>query len=251
MSTVLAPRTAFGPAFLAVYAGQLARAKVARVPLLFVASLQSIGLVVLLRGIVSGESRPEQQQLVAGATILVVAFVALNLLAQRVGYLKARGALDYYAALPIPPAAVVLAMTAAYASFAAPGTVATALVGVVLYDLPVTHLWVLVPAALFAGAALSGLGAALGLALPRPELATVAGQLGMTLVLFLGLIRAARLPVAVRALRAVVPSSYAADALARALGPHPDLALVARDLAVCAGTAVAALALATAVWRRA
>jgi ABC-2 type transport system permease protein len=251
MTAALPPRTAFGPAFRAVYAGQIARAKVARVPLLFVASLQSIGLVVLLRGIVSGRSGPEQQQLVAGATILVVAFVALNLLAQRVGYLKARGALDYYAALPIPPAAVVLAMTAAYASFAVPGTVATALVGVVLYDLSLAHLWVLVPAVLLAGAALSGLGAALGLALPRPELATVAGQLGMTLVLFLALVRAARLPAAVRAVRAVVPSSYAADALARALGPDPDLALVTRDLAVCAGTAVVALAVATAAWRRA
>lgn len=251
MTFPLAPRTAFGPAFLAVYAGQLARAKVARVPLLFVASLQSIGLIVLLRGIVRGRSGPEQQQLVAGATILVVAFVALNLLAQRIGYLKARGALDYYAALPVPPAAVVLGMTAAYASFAVPGTVATALVGIALYDLSIVHLWVLVPAVLSAGAALAGFGAALGLALPRPELATVAGQLGMTLVLFLGLVREARLWGALRAVRAVVPSTYAADALAVALGPDPDLALVLRNLAVAVGTAVVGLALATAAWRRA
>jgi ABC-2 type transport system permease protein len=251
VTTALAPRTPFGAAFLAVYAGQLARAKVARVPLLFVASLQSIGLLVLLRGIVSGRSGPEQQQLVAGATILVVAFVALNLLAQRIGFLKARGALDYYAALPIPPAAVVLAMTAAYASFAVPGTVVTALVGISLYHLSPAYLWVLVPAVLLAGAALSGLGAALGLALPRPELATVAGQLGMTLVLFLGLVREARLPAALRVVRAVVPSTYAADALAMALGPDPDLALVARDLAVCAVTAIGALGLATGAWRRA
>lgn len=251
MSAVgLGRSTPFGEAFRAVYAGQVARAKVARAPLLFVASLQSIGLIVLMRGIVSGRSGPEQQQLVAGAAILVVAFVALNLLAQRIGALKASGGLDYYAALPVPPAAVVLGVAAAYASFAVPGTVATTLVGVLLYDLSAAHLWVLAPAVVLSGAALSGLGAALGLALPRPELATVAGQLGMTLVLFLGLVREARLPLALRAVRAAVPSTYASDALAVALGPRPDLAAVARELAVCALFAIAALALATAAWRR-
>jgi ABC-2 type transport system permease protein len=249
-ATPLGPATPFAEAYRAVYAGQLARARVARAPLLFVASIQSIGLIVLLRGIVSGGAGPEQQQLVAGATVLVVAFVALNLLAQRVGYLKASGALDYYAALPVPPAAVVLGIAAAYASFAVPGTLVTALVGALLYDLSFTHLWVVLPAVVLAGAALSGLGAALGLALPRPELATVAGQLGMTLVLFLGMVRGARMPGALRVVRAVVPSTYAADALAIALGPDPDLAEVARQLAVCAVLAVAALALATAAWRR-
>jgi ABC-2 type transport system permease protein len=249
-ATPLAPPTPFGEAYRAVYAGQLARAKVARAPLLIVASIQSVGLIVLLRGIVSGGPGPEQQQLVAGATVLVVAFVALNLLAQRIGYLKASGALDYYAALPVPPAAVVLAMAAAYASFAVPGTLVTAVAGALLYDLSFGHLWVVVPAVLLAGAALSGLGAALGLLLPRPELATVAGQLGMTLVLFLGMIRGARMPGALRAVRAVVPSTYAADALAVALGPDPDLGAVAGRLAVCGVLAAAALGLAAAAWRR-
>ncbi|HZG93237.1 MAG TPA: ABC transporter permease [Mycobacteriales bacterium] len=249
-ATDLGGRTPFIDTYRAVYAGQLARAKAARAPLLIVASIQSVGLIVLLRGIVSGGPGAEQQQLVAGATVLVVAFVALNLLAQRVGYLKASGALDYYAALPVPPAAVVLAMAAAYASFAVPGTLVTALVGVLLYDLSFAHFWVVAPAVALAGAALAGLGAALGLALPRPELATVSGQLGMTLVLFLGMVRGARMPDALRLVRAAVPSSYAADALAIALGPDPDLGAVARQLAGCAVLAVAALALATAAWRR-
>lgn len=242
--------SAFFPAVSAVYAGTLARARAARAPLLFVASLQSIGLIVLLRGIVTGTARAEHAQLVAGATILVVAFVALNLLAQRIGALKARGALDYYAAMPVPAAAVVLGLTAGYATFTLPGTAVTAGVGVLLYDLPLGHVWVLVPAVVLAGAALSGLGAIIGLLMPRPELATVAGQLGMTAVLFLDLVLAARLPVVLRALRALLPSTYAADALAAALTENPNFATVLTGLGITALIAGVTLAGATWAWRR-
>lgn len=242
--------TAFLPALAAVYAGALARARAARAPLLFVASLQSIGLIVLMRGIVSDTAQREHAQLVAGSVILVVAFVALNLLAQRIGALKARGALDYYAALPVPPAAVVLGLTCGYATFTLPGTVVTAAVGVLLYDLPAAHVWVLVPAVLLAGAALSGVGAVIGLLMPRPELATMAGQLGMTAVLFLNLVLSARLPSVLPGVRAVVPSTYAADALAGALTDRPDFGAVAGNLAAAAVIAVAALAAAGVAWRR-
>jgi ABC-2 type transport system permease protein len=235
----------------AVYAGTLARARAARAPLLFVASLQSIGLLVLMRGIVSADAQAEHAQLVGGATILVVAFVALNLQAQRIGALKASGALDYFAALPVPPAAVVLGLAGGYATFTIPGTVVTAGVGVLLYDLPVGHVWVLVPAVVLAGAALSGVGAVIGLLMPRPELATVAGQLGMTAVLFLGLVRGARLPAALRVLRAVVPGTHAADALAAALTRTPDFAVVAGDLAISAFIAAIALLAAGRAWHHA
>jgi ABC-2 type transport system permease protein len=244
-------QTRFLPALAAVYAGTLARARGARAPLLFVASLQSIGLIVLMRFIVPANAQPEHAQLVAGAVILVVAFVALNLLAQRIGALKARGALDYYAALPVPPAAVILGLTGGYATFTLPGTAITAVVGIALYDLPVAQAWVLVPAVLLAGAALSGVGAAIGLLMPRPELATMAGQLGMTAVLMLDLWRAARLPGALRVLRAAVPSTFAADALSAALTDDPDFAAIGRNLGVSAVVAVAALLAASAAWRRA
>lgn len=243
--------TGFRPAFAAVYAGQVARARVVRAPLFFVATLQSLGLLLLLRGVVDDGRLAEKQQIVAGSVVLVVAFVGLNLLAQRFGHLRAEGGLDYYAALPIPPAAVVLATVASYASFAVPGAVVVAVAGSVLYGLPLAHLWLLVPVVVLGGAALAGLGATLGLLAPRPELATICGQLGMSVVLFLGLIRGARMPLWLRALRAFVPSTYAVDALAEGLGTEPSWSRVAADLAVCGGAAVAALVLAAVAYRRA
>jgi len=243
-------RPSLGAGVAAVYAGQLSRARVARGPLLFVATLQSLGILLLLRGVVH-TGHVTASAVVAGSTVLVVAFVALNLLAQRFGALRASGALDYYAALPVPAAAVVLGTAASYATFTVPGALVTAVVGALVYGLPLAHLWLALPTVLAAGVALSGVGAALGLAMPRPELATVAGQLGMTAVLFLGVIPPGNLPAVLRVLRQAVPSTYAVDALAAALRGTPTWGGVLWRLGASLAYGVVALAVSGALFRRA
>ncbi|AJF64707.1 ABC transporter permease [Streptomyces vietnamensis] len=245
----LAPRARVLPALAAVYRAQLSRARVARIPLLFVATFQSIGIMVLMRGVVDGGS--EARAVVAGSTVLVVAFVALNLLAQYFGQLRAGGGLDHYATLPVPPAAVVLGAAGAYASFTVPGTAVTAVAGSVLFGLPLGHLWILAAVVPLAGAALAGLGAALGLLAPRQELATLLGQLGMSAALLLGVLPAERLPGPIGWARDLLPSTYGVEALARTFDPHPDWAAVAVDLAVCGAVGVVSLAVATWAYRRA
>jgi ABC-2 type transport system permease protein len=247
------PRVGVLAATAVIYRAQLARARVARASLLFVATLQSVGILVLLREVVDGSNRAQltRQAVVAGSTVLVVAFVGLNLLAQRFGALRAAGALDHYATLPAAPVAVVLGTAASYATFTVPGTVLTAVVGALLFGLPLGHLWILAAVLPAAGASLAGLGAVLGLGAPRPELATVAGQLGMTAVLFLGVLPPDRLPVAVQVLRAAVPSTYAVDALAESFNASPDWASVAWHLGVCGAVAVLSLGVATWAFRRA
>ncbi|MGI5198843.1 ABC transporter permease [Streptomyces sp. CA-288835] len=245
----LGPRARLWPALCAVYRAQLSRARVARIPLLFVATFQSIGIMVLMRGVVDGGG--EARAVVAGSSVLVVAFVALNLLAQYFGQLRASGGLDHYATLPVPPAAVVLGAAGAYASFTVPGTVVTAVFGCVLFGLPMAHLWILAAVIPLAGAALAGLGAALGLLAPRPELATLLGQLGMSAALLLGVLPAERLPGVVQYARDLVPSTYGVEALGLTFGSHPDWGVVVLNLAVCAGVGVVSLAVATWAYRRA
>ncbi|MFF2408631.1 ABC transporter permease [Streptomyces sp. NPDC058092] len=245
----LAPRARLFPSLAAVYRAQLSRARVARIPLLFVATFQSVGIMVLMRGVVDDGS--EARAVVAGSSVLVVAFVALNLLAQYFGQLRAGGGLDHYATLPVPPAAVVLGAAGAYASFTVPGTIVTAVAGSVLFGLPLTHLWVLVAVIPLSGAALSGLGAALGLLAPRQELATLLGQLGMSAALLLGVLPADRLPAPIGWARDLLPSTYGVEALSRSFDAHPDWAVVALDLAVCAVVGVLSLAVATWAYRRA
>ncbi|WP_322747490.1 MULTISPECIES: ABC transporter permease [unclassified Frankia] len=250
-AVALPPNTRFGAALRAVYVGQLSRARVARVPLLFVAAFQSLGIMLLLRGVVDTGNETTSEQVVAGSTVLVVAFIALNLLAQRFGALRAAGALDYYLTLPIPASAVVLGTAASYASFAVPGTVITAVVGALLYGLPLSGLWLLLPVVALAGASLAGIGAAIGLLAPRQELATVVGQVGMSVVLFVGIIPADRLPAGVKLLRDLVPSTYAVDVLAAAFRPSIDWAAAVVDLLVCAVVAVIMLTAASMALRRA
>ncbi|MFF7362854.1 ABC transporter permease [Streptomyces sp. NPDC008125] len=245
----LAPRARLLPALAAVYRAQLSRARVARIPLLFVATFQSVGIMIMMRGVVDGGT--EARAVVAGSSVLVVAFVALNLLAQYFGQLRANGGLDHYATLPVPPAAVVLGAAGAYASFTVPGAVFTAVAGSALFQLPMAHLWVLVAVVPLAGAALSGLGAALGLLAPRQELATLLGQLGMSAALLLGVLPAERLPEVVRWARDLLPSTYGVEALARSFDAHPDWAVVALDLGVCAAVGVLSLAVAAWAYRRA
>lgn len=228
-------------AMVTVYRQQLARGRVARVPLLFVAAFQSIGLLLLLRGVVDRSSETTGQQVVAGSTVLVVAFVALNLLAQRFGAMRASGALDYYLSLPVPGGAVVLGTAASYATFAVPGTVVTAVIGGLVYDLPLGRLWLLIPVVLLTGAALAGVGALIGLLSPRPEIATVLGQLGMSAVLFLDIIPSSRLPELLRLPRALLPGTYGADVLAVGFRDRVPWGDVGIDLLVCLLVAVVSL----------
>lgn len=248
--TALGPRARLWPSLAAVYRAQLSRARVARIPLLFVATFQSIGIMIMMRGVVSGGGS-DAWSVVAGSSVLVVAYVGLNLLAQYFGQLRGSGGLDHYATLPVPAAAVVLGAAGAYASFTVPGTVVTAVFGCVLFGLPLAHLWVLAAVIPLAGAALSGLGAALGLLAPRPELATLLGQLGMSAALLLGVLPAHRMPEAIRVVRDLLPSTYGVEAFARTFGGHPDWAFVLGDLGVCAAVGVASLAMATWAYRRA
>ncbi|MEW1908998.1 ABC transporter permease [Kitasatospora sp. NPDC085895] len=247
----LAPAARLLPSLAAVYRAQLARAKVARIPLLFVATFQSLGILVMMRGVVDGGGNPAAHAVVAGSAVLVVAFVALNLLAQYFGRLRATGGLDHYATLPVPPAAVVLGAAGAYASFTLPGTLVTAAVGAWLFDLPARNLWVLLAVVPLAGAALSGLGAACGLLARRQEIATLLGQLGMSAALLLGVLPAGNLPQPVQWLRDLLPSTYGVEAFARTFEPAPDWAAVLGDLGVCAAVGLCSLTVATWAYRRA
>ncbi|MEW2585131.1 ABC transporter permease [Streptomyces virginiae] len=245
----MAPGARFFPSLAAVYRAQLSRARVARIPLLFVATFQSVGIMILMRGVVDGGS--EARAVVAGSSVLVVAFVALNLLAQYFGQLRAGGGLDHYATLPVPPASVVLGAAAAYASFTLPGTLVTAVFGCLLFGLPMGGLWILAAVVPLAGAALAGLGAALGLLAPRQELATLAGQLGMSAALLLGVLPPERMPALIVWARDLLPSTYGVEAFARTFEPEPDWAAVALDLGVCAAVGVVSLSVATWAYRRA
>jgi ABC-2 type transport system permease protein len=153
--------------------------------------------------------------------------------------------------MPVPAASVVLGTAAAYASFTVPGTLLTAVVGCLLFQLGWVHLWVLLLVVPLAGAALAGVGAACGLLADRQEIATLLGQLGMSAALLLGVLPPSHMPAPVQWLRDLLPSTYGVEAFARSFAPDPDWFAVGADLGVCAAVGVLSLALATWAYRRA
>ncbi|MBV9281425.1 MAG: ABC transporter permease, partial [Chloroflexi bacterium] len=198
---------------------QLARVRLAWRRYFIVSSAMPLGITILLR--VRGPApRSQALQFVAGAVVLAVALSALTFLAQRVAWMKANRAFDYYNTLPTSNAVLLLAIFISYFAFAVPGMVAIALLGGIVYGLPLTLgvavLWAL-PTLLLGGIALAGLGALIGLAGRDEQLAGTYANLAMMAILFLAIIPSDDFPRAVQALLGLVPSTYMVDSLKDAL----------------------------------
>ena len=198
---------------------QLARVRTSWRPYLIVSSAMPLGIAVLLRAVME----PDQverfgKQIVAGSAVLAIAMTAVVMLAQRVASLRESGGLDFYSTLPVRRSMLILAILISFAIFSLPGTIIVAGLGALLFDLSLTALWAAVPVWALGSFALAGLGVAVGLAAPDEQLAGMYSNLAMMAVLFLGIIPTGKLPGWLGPVRAVLPSTYAVDALKPGLG---------------------------------
>lgn len=215
---------------------QFARLRLAWRRYFIVSSAMPLGITILLR--IRGPAPPvEALQFVAGDVVLAVALSALTFLAQRVAWMKANRAFDYYRTLPTSITLLLLAIFVSYFAFAIPGMVAIAVIGGLIYNLPLAPsldlLWLL-PTLLAGGIALAGIGALLGLSGRDEQLASMYANLAMMMVLFLGIVPSADVPRVLQFLLGLVPSTYMVDALKYSLiGSFHPLVLTV-DLLACA-----------------
>ena len=193
---------------------QLARVRTSWRPYLIVSSAMPLGIAVLLRAIMDPR-QVEQfgEQIVAGSAVLAIAMTAIVMLAQRIAALKESGGLDFYSSLPVKRWMLVLSVLVSFAIFSLPGTIIVSVLGAMLFDLSLTALWAAVPVWALGSFALAGLGVGVGLAAPDEQLAGMYSNLVMMAVLFLGIIPTGRLPGWLAPVRAILPSTYAVDAL--------------------------------------
>lgn len=202
------------PRFKVLWLMQLSRLRTSWRPYLIVSSAMPLGIAVLLRAVMDDAQIARYgEQIVAGSAVLAIAMTALVMLAQRVSALKESGALDFYSTLPVPRAMVVGAILLSFAAFSLPGTVMVVLLGSLMFGFSATALWAAVPVWILGSFALAGLGAAIGFGARDEQLAGMYSNLAMMAVLFLGIIPSVSLPVWVAPLRAILPSTYAVDAL--------------------------------------
>ncbi|HWL66313.1 MAG TPA: ABC transporter permease [Actinomycetota bacterium] len=205
--------TSFGK-FTVLLRMQLTRLRTSWRPYLIVSSVMPLGIALLMRAVMDrGQVDRFGIQIVAGSAVLAVSMTAVVMLAQRISWLKETQALDYYATVPVSRSSVVAAVLISFAVFSLPGAILVVGVGALMFDLSLTALWTVVPVWALGSFALAGLGILIGFTARDEQLAGMYSNLVMMAVLFLGILPAAKLPGWVAPLRAVLPSTYAVDAL--------------------------------------
>ncbi len=209
---------AAGASFWVLLRMQLSRLRRSWRQYVVVSSAMPTGIVLLLRAMSGPVPRDVALQVITGNLVLSVAITSIAMLAQQVAWMKASRTFDYFRTLPVPSAAVVLSILVAYLCFALPGMAVVLFVGRLLYGVGMQVGIALVPAVLLTGVALSGIGAVIGLLSRTDQLAGLLGNMVMMVVLFLGIIPAARVPAAVTAISWLIPSTYAVHLLMALLG---------------------------------
>ncbi len=225
--------TGFGR-FRVLVAMQMARVRTAWRPYLIVSSAMPLGIALLLRAVMTDAQVGRfGVQIVAGSVVLAIAMTAVVMLAQRVASLRESGALDYYETLPVSRGAVVASVLVSFAVFSLPGALIVVVCGAALFDLSIAALAAVVPVWALGSVALAGLGVAVGFIAPDEQLAGMYSNLVMMAVLFLGILPVERVPAWFGPIRALLPSTYAVDALKPSLegrftrGQPVDLAVLA------------------------
>jgi ABC-type multidrug transport system permease subunit len=200
---------------------QMARLRTSWRPYLIVSSAMPLGIALLMRAVM----KPAQVssygvQIVAGSAVLAIAMTAIVMLAQRMASLRETGTMDYYTALPVARGAVVASVLVSFAVFALPGTVIVVVLGAAMFNLSIAALWAVIPVWALGSFALAGIGVVLGFAAPDEQLAGMYSNLAMMTVLFLGILPAATIPGWLGPVKAVLPSTYAVEALKPGLHGH-------------------------------
>jgi ABC-2 type transport system permease protein len=221
--------------FRILFLMQMARVRTSWRPYLIVSSAMPLGIAVLLRAIMEPDQVEEfGRQIVSGSAVLAIAMTAVVMLAQRVAALKESGAIDYYSTLPVARGAVVGAVLLSFAIFALPGTIVVLVAGAALFDLSAAALWTAAPVWALGSFALAGLGVAIGFGAPDEQLAGMYSNLAMMAILFLGILPADVIPGWLEPVKAILPSTYAVDALKPGLEGHVAASQL-WDLAVLGG----------------
>ncbi|WP_405593435.1 ABC transporter ATP-binding protein/permease [Streptomyces sp. NBC_01092] len=178
----------------------------------------------------------------SGSGVFSIAALGTTAIAQRIGAIKAEGSMMYYASLPISKVAFVTAFVAARLLLIAPGLVTSLLAVEALYDIELT----LSPTLLFVypltALPLAALGLVIGSLIDKIELISIVTYM-LNFLLLLGaplLIPMESLPLALRVISYVMPTSYGADAIRHSVTGDID-GMFALDVAILAVASVASL----------
>jgi len=205
--------------------------------------VMTFGFVVGFGYFIHNVSERQALFLTTGTATNTLVTVALVGLPQVLSQSKAQGRLDYLLSLPISRELYLAAQVTYVVITALPGVVFAVVFGAWHYDLSLSVdplVLVVVPLTMLS---LAGVGVAIGLLSPHPNVTNAFSNLAIFYVLLFApiLIPKEQLPALLRHIATVLPTTYAADAMRGALTDLPGTHL-ARSMAAMAGFTVVSLA---------
>lgn len=152
--------------------------------------------------------------LLGGNMATSIAFGPTFMLTNRIGWQRQNREFDYWATLPVPKLALIMAIISVALVFALPGLLGVYLFGSLLLDLPLRGGWLLIPLVPLSAISLAGLGVFLGTYAKDGPTASILANILIIFVGFLSplLIPIESLPAPLRFTSFLMPTTYAADA---------------------------------------
>jgi len=213
--------------------------------------VMTLGLILGFGYFIPTMSHSQALYLTTGAASQTVITTALVMLPQKLSQDKAEEKLHYLLTLPMPRESYVLAQIAFVAVGTIPGTAFAVALGAWHYDISLevsAAVLAVVPLAIFS---LAGIGVAIAVLSPYPQLTNALTQLTIFYVLLFApvVFPKEQLPELLQHLSVVMPPTYVADAMRGALTDLPGTHLV-RSLVLMAGFAAGSIALSAVTVRR-
>jgi ABC-2 type transport system permease protein len=200
-------------------------------------------LLVFGLGLVGAGQTPEGiAYVITGTTVVSLTTVGVAIVAGNLAWSKENGVYLYYASLPIAKGNLLMALIGAKLLLQVPGVLVALVGGSLIHGFPLQPNPLLLVILPLTALSLSGIGAALGLLAPNPEVANTISNAALFIVMFAApvLIPIEALPPPLQWFGLLLPPTYAADALRRAVAGVVDARLML-DIAVLLGWTVASL----------
>ncbi len=181
--------------------------------------LMPLGMLFFLKYAV-GDVSPERAIFLVGGNLTTsVVYGPTMLIINKIGWGRHTRDFDYWAALPLPKLALVLAMVTVALILAVPGLVILWLAGSLMLGLPLTGGAALLPLIPLGALSLVGLGAFLGTYAKDGQTANQLANLMMAFVTFLSptMIPLEAMPAPLRVVAPFTPITYVSDAFRAAL----------------------------------
>lgn len=196
--------------------------------------------------------RTQAMFITAGAATQVVITLGLVMLPQVMSQERAEGLIEYFLTLPVSREAYLLAEIAFIAIVTLPGVAFAVVLGAWHYHLDLPSDPRVVAVTLLTLFSLTGVGVAMVVLVPHPQLVNVATQLIIFWVLLFSPVMMPReqLPAALRSISSVMPTTYAADAMRATLTDLPGTHFGRAMLVLLGYCVVSLVASAVAIRRR-